>query len=72
MTNVTPAAAYSTLAPFENGIRDYAALKAMAVTSTTFVNQNMPAATTGEQRRLPLLPPRPRDRLREHRCGSST
>jgi len=47
MTNVTAGAAFSTLAPFEIGTADYAVLKAAAVTSTTYINQNMPAATTG-------------------------
>ena len=46
MTNVTAAAAFSTLAPFEIGTADYAVLKAAAVTSTTYTNQNMPAAST--------------------------
>ena len=46
MTNVTPAAAFSTLAPFELGTADYAVLKAAAVTSTALNNQNMPAAAT--------------------------
>jgi hypothetical protein len=46
MTNVTPAAAFSTLAPFEIGTADYAVLKAAAVTSTTKANQTMPAAST--------------------------
>jgi len=46
MTNVTAAAAFSTLAPFELGSTDYAALKAAAVTSTAKNNQLMPAAST--------------------------
>jgi hypothetical protein len=46
MTNVTPAAAFSTLAPFEIGTADYAAMKLTARTSTTYLNQNMPAAST--------------------------
>ena len=46
MTNVTPGAAFSTLAPFEIGTPDYAILKAAAVTSTTYSDQNMPQANT--------------------------
>jgi hypothetical protein len=46
MTNVTPAAAFSTLAPFEIGSAVYADLKSAARTSTTYANQNMPAAST--------------------------
>ena len=46
MTNVTPAAAFSTLAPFEIGSADYAVLKAAAVTAASYTAQNMPAAST--------------------------
>jgi cytochrome c553 len=46
MTNVTAGAAYSTLAPFEIGINDYAALKAAAVTAASKVAQVHPAAAT--------------------------
>jgi mono/diheme cytochrome c family protein len=46
MTNVTPAAAFSTLAPFELGSADYAVLKAAGRTSTALNNQYMPAAST--------------------------
>ncbi len=46
MTNVTAGAAFSTLAPFEYGTTDYAALKAVAVTSTGLTNQTMQAANT--------------------------
>jgi cytochrome c553 len=48
MTNVTAGAAFSTLAPFELATNDYSILKPLAVTSTTYSNQLMPAAgTTG-------------------------
>ncbi|MGA8892729.1 MAG: cytochrome C [Anaeromyxobacteraceae bacterium] len=44
MTNVTAAAAFSTLAPFEIGSNDYTVLKAAGRTSTALNNQFMPAA----------------------------
>ncbi|MBI5071142.1 MAG: cytochrome C [Deltaproteobacteria bacterium] len=44
MTNVTASAAFSTLAPFEQGHRDYAVLKAAAASATA-----MPAASTNGQ-----------------------
>jgi hypothetical protein len=46
MTNVSPGAAFSTLAPFEIGTADYAVLKAAAVTTSSYANQGMPAAST--------------------------
>jgi hypothetical protein len=46
MTNVTTAAAFSTLAPFQLNSLDFAAAKLAARTSTTYTNQNMPAAAT--------------------------
>jgi len=46
MTNATAGASFSTLAPFEIGTADYAVLKAAAVTSTTYANAVMPAAST--------------------------
>lgn len=49
MTNTTAAAAFSTLAPFEEGQRDYSQLKAHAVTSSTYSNQNMVSASTNAQ-----------------------
>jgi hypothetical protein len=45
MTNVTPGAAFSTLAPFQVNSADRAVLKPYAVTSTSLINQNMPAAS---------------------------
>ena len=65
MTNVTAGAAFSTLAPFEYGTTDYAALKAVAVTSTGLDQPEHAGGQHGQQRGLPLLPPRPRHRLRE-------
>ena len=49
MTNANAAAAFSTLAPFEEGQRDFAQLKLHAVTSTSYTNQNMVAASTNAQ-----------------------
>jgi len=47
MTNVTPTAAFSTLAPFEIGpAGTYATMKTLARTSTSYADQNMPSATT--------------------------
>ena len=47
MTNVTPLAAFSTLAPFEIGTAGtYATMKTLARTSTSYADQNMPSATT--------------------------
>jgi predicted CXXCH cytochrome family protein len=46
MTNTTSAAAFSTLAPFQVNSTDRSVLKPMAVTSTAYNNQNMPAAAT--------------------------
>jgi len=46
MTNVTPAAAFSTLAPFEIGTNDYAALKLAGRTAANYTAQYMPAAAT--------------------------
>jgi hypothetical protein len=45
MTNVTPTAAFSTLAPFQINSVDRTVLKPAAVTSTVLTNQNMPAAS---------------------------
>jgi hypothetical protein len=44
MTNVTAAAAFSTLAPFQLQTIDFAAAKLAARTSSSYLNQNMPAA----------------------------
>jgi len=46
MTNVTPAAAFSTLAPFEIGSNDYTVLKPIARTAAGYTAQYMPAAAT--------------------------
>jgi hypothetical protein len=46
MTNVTPGAAFSTLAPFEIGSQDYTVLKPLARTAANYTAQYMPAATT--------------------------
>jgi len=46
MTNTNTQAAFSTLAPFQVNSTDRSVLKPMAVTSTTYANQNMPAAAT--------------------------
>ena len=46
MTNVTPGAAFSTLAPFEIGSDDYTQLKPFAVTAANLTAQNMQMANT--------------------------
>jgi hypothetical protein len=49
MTNTNTAKAFSTLAPFENGTRDYAALKSQATTSSGVGATNHEAASTNSQ-----------------------
>jgi predicted CXXCH cytochrome family protein len=49
MTNANTGAAFSTLAPFQIGTTDRTILKPLAVTSTTYANQVMPAAATTNQ-----------------------
>ena len=44
VTNTNPAAAFSTITPFEIGTNDYTALKRYAVTSSGYADQSMPAA----------------------------
>ncbi|HSN92777.1 MAG TPA: cytochrome C [Anaeromyxobacteraceae bacterium] len=46
MTNTNPAAAFSTLAPFQVNSADRAVLKPYAVTASSYTTQNMPAAST--------------------------
>ncbi len=46
MTNTNSAAAFSTLAPFQVNTVQRSTLKPMAVTSSSYANQNMPAAST--------------------------
>jgi hypothetical protein len=49
MTNTNPAAAFSTLAPFQIGSTDYTVLKPYARTSTSYTDQFMPAAAVTNQ-----------------------
>jgi len=44
LTNTNPAAAFSTITPFEVGSNDYTTLKMYAVTSDSYADQRMPAA----------------------------
>jgi len=45
MTNTNPAAAFSNITPFEIGTNDYSALRGYAVTSASYTDQSMPAAS---------------------------